>query len=47
MDPITTSITKKDPLVNEEALIDRDSDAFNTEITILSILCLEETCPTV
>jgi len=37
MDPIITSVTRKDPVVNEEALIDRDSDVFDTEITISPI----------
>jgi hypothetical protein len=37
MDPIITSVTEKDPVSNEEALIDRDSDVFDTEITISPI----------
>jgi hypothetical protein len=37
MDPIITSVTEQDPVVNEEALIDRDSDVFDTEITISPI----------
>jgi hypothetical protein len=37
MDPIIMSVTEKDPMSNEEALIDRDSDVFDTEITISPI----------
>jgi hypothetical protein len=37
MDPIITSVTEKDPMMNEEALIDRDSYVFDTEIAILPI----------
>jgi hypothetical protein len=37
MDPIITSVTEQDPVSNEEALIDRDSDVFDTEITISPI----------
>jgi hypothetical protein len=37
MDPIITSVIEQDLVVNEEALIDRDSDIFDTEITILPI----------
>jgi hypothetical protein len=35
MDPIIFSVIEKDPRPpNEEALIDRDSDVFDTEITV-------------
>jgi hypothetical protein len=34
MDPVIMSITEQDPASKEEALIDRDSDVFDTEITI-------------
>jgi hypothetical protein len=34
MDPIITSVTEQDHVLNEEAIIDRDSNAFDTEITI-------------
>jgi hypothetical protein len=37
MDPIITSVIEKDPASNEESLIDRDSNIFNTEITIYPI----------
>jgi hypothetical protein len=37
MDLIITSVTKQDPVANEESLIDRDSNIFDTEITILAI----------
>jgi hypothetical protein len=37
MDPIITSVTKQDPVENEEALIDRDTDVFYVEITISPI----------
>jgi hypothetical protein len=37
MDPIIMLVTEKDPVSNEEALIDRDSHVFDTEITISSI----------
>jgi hypothetical protein len=37
MDPIITSVTEQDLMVNEEALIDRDSNVFYTEITISPI----------
>jgi hypothetical protein len=37
MDPIITSVTEQDPVVNEEALFDRYSDTFDTKITILPI----------
>jgi hypothetical protein len=37
MDPIITSVTKQDPVENEEALIDRDADVFYVEITISPI----------
>jgi hypothetical protein len=37
MDPIIISVTKKDHVANEEALIDRDSYLFDTEITISPI----------
>jgi hypothetical protein len=37
MDPIITSVAEQDPMANEEALIDRDSDVFYTEITISHI----------
>jgi hypothetical protein len=37
MDLIITSVTKQDLVVNEESLIDRDSDVFDTEITISPI----------
>jgi hypothetical protein len=34
MDPVILSVTEQDPLPSEEALIDRDSDVFDTEITV-------------
>jgi hypothetical protein len=34
MDPVILSVTEQDPLPNEEALIDRDYDVFDTEITV-------------
>jgi hypothetical protein len=37
MDPIVTSVTEQDPMTNKEALIDRDSNVFDTEITISPI----------
>jgi hypothetical protein len=37
MDPIITSVTEQDSVSNEEALIDRDSNVFDTEITISPI----------
>jgi hypothetical protein len=37
MDFIITSVTEQDPVSNEEALIDQDSDVFDTEITISPI----------
>jgi len=37
MDPIITTVTEKDPVSNEEDLIGRDSNVFNTEITIFPI----------
>jgi hypothetical protein len=37
MDPIIISVAKQDPTSNEEALIDRDSDVFDTELTISPI----------
>jgi hypothetical protein len=37
MDHIITSVTEQDPMANEEALIDRDSNIFDIEITIFSI----------
>jgi hypothetical protein len=37
MDLIITSVKKKDPMPNEESLIDQDSNIFDTEITILAI----------
>jgi hypothetical protein len=37
MDHIITSVIEKDLLLNEEALIDRDSDIFDTKITISPI----------
>jgi hypothetical protein len=37
MDPIITSVTEQDPVENEEALIDRDTDVFYVEITISPI----------
>jgi hypothetical protein len=35
--PVIFSIAEQDPLSNEESLIDRDSDVFDTEITISTI----------
>jgi hypothetical protein len=37
MDPVFLSVTEKDPLPSEESLIDRDSDVFDTEITVSPI----------
>jgi hypothetical protein len=37
MEPIITSVTEQDPVENEEALIDRDTDVFYVEITISPI----------
>jgi hypothetical protein len=37
MDPIITSVAEQDPVENEEALIDRDTDVFDVEITISPI----------
>jgi hypothetical protein len=37
VDPIITSITDLDHVSNEESLIDRDSNVFNTKITIFPI----------
>jgi hypothetical protein len=37
MDPIIILVVEKDPVSNEEALIDRDSDVFDTKITISPI----------
>jgi hypothetical protein len=37
MDPVIMSVAEQDPMSNEEALIDRDSDVFDTEITISPI----------
>jgi hypothetical protein len=37
MDPIITLVIEKDPVPNEEALFDRDSNVFNTETTISPI----------
>jgi hypothetical protein len=37
MEPIIMLVTEKDPMSNEEALIDRDSDVFDTEMTISPI----------
>jgi hypothetical protein len=37
MDPIITSVTEQDPVVNEEPLIDWDSNVFDTKITISPI----------
>jgi hypothetical protein len=37
MDPIITSVTEKEPVSNEEALIDGYSDIFDTKITISPI----------
>jgi hypothetical protein len=34
MDPVIMSVTEQDPASKEEALIDRDSDVFDTEITV-------------
>jgi len=34
MDPVVLSVTEQDPPPSEEALIDKDSDVFDTEITI-------------
>jgi hypothetical protein len=34
MDPVILSVTEKDPLPNEESLVDRDSDVLDTKITI-------------
>jgi hypothetical protein len=37
VDPVILSITEQDPPPSEEALIDRDSDVFDTIITISPI----------
>ena len=37
MDPIITSVIEQEPEVNEEALIDQDSNIFDTKITISPI----------
>jgi hypothetical protein len=37
MDPIVLSVAEKDPESNEEALIDRDADVFDPNITISPI----------
>jgi hypothetical protein len=37
MDPIIMSVVEQDPVSNEESLIDRDLDVFDTEITISPI----------
>ena len=37
MDPIIISVTEQDPMPNEEALIDQDSDVFDTKIIVLPI----------
>jgi hypothetical protein len=37
MDPIIISVAEKDPVSNEESLIDRDSYVFDIEITISPI----------
>jgi hypothetical protein len=37
MDPIVLSVAEKDPEGNEEALIDRDADVFDPDITISPI----------
>jgi hypothetical protein len=34
MDPVIVSVAEKDPTSRKEALIDRDSNVFDTEITI-------------
>jgi hypothetical protein len=37
MDPVILFVIEKDPSPSEEALIDRDSDVFDTEITFSPI----------
>jgi hypothetical protein len=37
MNPVILSVTEQDPASKEEALIDRDSDIFDTEITVSPI----------
>jgi hypothetical protein len=37
MDPIIILVVEQDPVSNEESLIDRDSNVFETEITIFPI----------
>jgi hypothetical protein len=37
MDPIIMSVTKQDPALKEESLIDRDSDVFDIVITVLPV----------
>jgi len=34
MDPVVLSVTEQDPLPSKEALIEKDSDVFDTEITV-------------
>jgi hypothetical protein len=45
MDPIITSVTEQDPVVNEEALIDQDKMFFMSKSLFLLSLCPEATCP--
>jgi hypothetical protein len=37
MDPVIMSVAEQEPMSNEEALIDKDSDVFDTEIIISPI----------